>query len=260
MRIAVALFGIPRASDQALPTLLNTALAEAGALGELRLFHHLFMQDRVRNPRSNEDTALDVSAYAPFAGFDGELEPAGHCLRRWPVEHLKAFGDYYSDGFRSVENLVHQLHSLWRVTQRLQAWQPDVVLFLRPDLVYHEPIPARWIRAARSSPALVVVPDWQWWGGLNDRLAVCGSTSYPSYGRRIECAARFCDSTQHALHAERLLRFALVEARLRVRTRPLRASRIRADGRVVDEGFDRRDTIGAWSNRRRHQLARLLPL
>lgn len=260
MKIAVALFGIPRASTVALPTLLGTALAEAHSSGDLRIFHHLFLQNHIRNPRSQEDVALAPSAYAPFDAFDGEIEPPGECLKRWPVERLKAHGDYYNDGFGSVDNLIHQLHSLWRVTQRIEAWEPDVVLFLRPDLIYHDAIPVAWIEAALRSPRLVVVPDWQWWGGVNDRLAVCGRDSYAAYGRRIERAEHFCERKQQALHAERLLRFALHQAQLRLRTRPLRASRIRADGRVVPEKFNSEGTVGPWANRRLHQWARLLPL
>ena len=260
MKIAVALFGIPRASKLALPTLFGTALAELGHVGETRVFHHLFVQPRVRNPRSSEDDELRASAYTPFDAFDGELEPAGDCLQRWPVERLQTFGDYYQDDFVSFNNLVHQLHSLWRVTQRIEAWQPDVVLFLRPDLIYHDAIPQAWIEAALRAPRLVVVPDWQWWGGVNDRLAVCGRASYPAYGRRIERAARFCERTTRPLHAERLLRFALHEARLRLRTRAFRASRIRTDGRMVAEKFHSNGTVGPWTNRRLHQWARLLPL
>ena len=260
MKLAIALFGIPRASMQALPTLFGTALSGLAHLGEMRVFHHLFVQPRVRNPRSSEDDELRSSAYAPFAAFDGELEPAGDCLQRWPVERLKTFGDYYQDDFNSFGNLIHQLHSLWRVTHRIEAWQPDVVLFLRPDLIYHDAIPVAWVEAALRAPRLVVVPDWQWWGGVNDRLAVCGRDSYGAYGRRIERAERFCEQTRQPLHAERLLRFALQEALLRLRTRALRASRIRVDGRMVAEKFHSEGTVGTWTNRRRHQLARLLPL
>ncbi len=260
MKIAIALFGIPRASDQALPTLFGTALGELGQLGETRVFHHLFVQARVSNPRSREDDALSASAYAPFAAFDGELEPAGDCLQHWPVALLKASGDYYRDDFNSFNNLIHQLHSLRRVTQRIESWQPDVVLFLRPDLIYHDAIPVAWIEAALRAPRLVVVPDWQWWGGVNDRLAVCGRDSYKAYGRRIEHATRFCERTLQPLHAERLLRFALREARLRLRTRALRASRIRTDGRIVDEKFYVAGTVGTRVDRLVHMRARWLPL
>jgi hypothetical protein len=260
MKIAVALFGIPRASDQALPTLLHTALRSVRELGHVKVFYHLFHQTHIRNPRSGEDAPLPPDNYKPFEQFEGELEPADACLQRWSYEELKANGDAFGDDFQSMRNLVHQLHSLWTVTERAASWRPDVVLFLRPDLVYHDPIPAQWVVAARRNPDLVVLPDWQWWGGVNDRLAVCGRSSFAAYGRRIELAARYCEQTRRALHSERLLRFALRHAGVRLRTRPLRASRIRIDGRIVEENFDGTVKDAHWGLRQVRRVLRLLPL
>lgn len=237
-KIAVAYFGIPRSSDLCFPSIQHQFLEPLAVIGEVRAFHHLYCQQRIENPRSGEAGSLAQENYAPFEDSEGEFEHPGQALRRWGYAELLTHGDRYGDDGRSLANLVHQLHSLHRVTSMVLTWRPDVVLFLRPDLYYHDPVELGVVQKCIKDPRMVYVPWWQPWGGHNDRFAVCGAQAYLSYGRRVEQAREYCVSKGLSLHAEELLEFALVRDAVRVRTFGWRASRVRLGGVMREESFE----------------------
>jgi len=245
VKIAIALFGIPRGVDVTMPVIATNIIGPCQDSGETRIFFHLYKQTRVTNARSGDDASIPADAYAPFERFQGELETPGHCLDRWHFNIVKGFGDHYNDTFQSVRNLLHQLHSLRRVTKAATAWDPDVVVFIRPDLLYHQPLSAKALAVAARDERYCLIPDWQWWGGYNDRFAVCGKRAAPAYGRRAERVIEFSLRTGRALHAERLVRYALRREGAAVRLTRMQASRVRMNGRVVDEDFSWSRTVGS---------------
>jgi hypothetical protein len=252
-KIALAMFGIPRASSMTMPSITENFIEPARRIGDCRVFYHLYRQDRVINPRSGEDAPMPEDAYAPFAAFDGELEAPDLCLAQWRFDKIQAFGDHYADNFRSLRNLVHQLHSLHQVTLRLAEWRPDVVLFVRPDLLYHGGFERATLADLCEHPRRCVVPEWHWWGGYNDRFALCGADVFGAYGNRVELALEFSERTGRPLQAERLVRYALHRAKASVRTTPIRANRVRVDGQMKPEDFSAGATAG--SIRRHVELA-----
>ncbi len=249
MRIAIAIFGIPRGAQRAHPSLVEHILCPAEECGEVDLFGHLFQQATVQNSRSGESGELTAADYGLYAEFKPMLEAPGACLERWACADLCQFGDIYGDGFSSLKNLVHQLHSLREVTLQMERHTPDVVIFARPDLLYHEPLAPHVLQACRAHPNRVYVPEWQWWNGYNDRYAICGNASFKAYGRRIELALDYCQSTGRRLHAERLLRHALTQSHCAVRTVAWRASRVRVGNTVKGEAFDAKQTLGEDSRK-----------
>lgn len=238
-RIAIAFFGIPRSSDLCFPSIRRHFLEPLEKAGEVRAFYHLYRQQAIENPRSGEAGSLDPENYAPFGFFDGQLEDPGPALGHWGYPELLACGDTYGDEGRSLANLVHQLHSLHRVTTAVLKWNPDVVVYLRPDLLYHDPVDPKVVQKCLRDPRALFLPYWQPWGGRNDRFAVCGARAFLAYGRRVEWARDYCEANGLPLHAEELLDFALVRGGVRVRTVGWRASRVRLGGIVRQESFDR---------------------
>jgi hypothetical protein len=197
------------------------------------------------NARSGEDASMPAEAYAPFAPFDGELEAPGACLNTWQFEQLKQFGDHHRDTFRSLQNLIHQLHSL-----RLTLWQPDMVMFMRPDLFHHTGFNQAAMASVADHAERCILPQWHWWGGLNHRFALCGAQVFKAYGCRIEQALAFAQQTGRPLHGERLVHYALSRADASVRTTALEASRVRVNGQLKAENFAAMTTSGAlhWPN------------
>jgi hypothetical protein len=236
VKLALALFGLPRCSGVTFPSIVRNLAQPLAAAGELHVRYHLFRQERVVNPRTGEDHALDEANYAPFLQFRGILEPPS-AVDPQRMQRLKRFGDAWANGYVSLGNLLLQLHSLLQVTQAVAEVAPDVVLFARADLLVHDPVTPQQIEACMAEPGSVALPAWESWGGYNDRLALAGARAYRAYGGRLLLADHYCETLNRPLHSETFLRHALAFAGVAARMLPLRASRVRADGRVEIEDF-----------------------
>ena len=99
-----------------------------------KIYAHFFLQKEIDNPRSGEKGILDYEEYRLLPSDWLKLEEPDHCLAQWNFEGLKAWGDSWQDEFRSLRNLIHQLHSLHTVTEAALADGTEVCLFCRPDL------------------------------------------------------------------------------------------------------------------------------
>jgi hypothetical protein len=244
LRISVAFFGIPRNSTVCFPSIQRNILDALPPSAEVTCYYHLYRQQEVINPRSGEAGILDEENYAPFLSMSGLLEEPDSCLARWNYDLIKRHGDAWDDNFWSLRNLVHQLNSLKAVTELSTPSQPDFVVFARPDVFYHDPLPTFVFPRIQERPRNVYLPSWQWWNGVNDRLAICGKNTYQAYGNRIEYINDFCDRNREPLHAERLLKYALKINDVRIRTINTRLSRVRIDGQFKQESFSSTRTAG----------------
>ena len=238
-KIAVCFFGITRSLAYTIESIEKHTTEPAKELGEVRVFAHFFNQNRVESNRSKEAAKLDPFEYRLLHADEVELEPPETCLQAHDYDLLKSYGDTRRDGFQSLRNLVHALHSLDRVTNLALAWHPDIVIFLRPDLLYHSSLKNVIEEAIVAEEETVFLPDWQHWrGGFNDRFSVCaGNKAIKAYGTRVWRAQECCEQYGEALHAETLNRFAIEASGVRIMFFPQRASRVRAGGMVKNEKF-----------------------
>ncbi|MCQ4301008.1 hypothetical protein NAV11_13905 [Pseudomonas songnenensis] len=257
MRIALAYFGLPRNSSVCFPSIEKNIYRRLPSGAQVESFYHFYEPLLINNPRSRELGVLGEENYRAFNDMLGILEVTGECLERWDFERIKSYGDVWGDEFKSLSNLVHQLNSLHAVTSRVDDYEPDVVIFLRPDLLYHDALPDFVLPAVLARPNAIYIPHWQWWNGLNDRFAICGRAVYGAYGRRIEQVLPFCKVLGRGLHSERLLRFAMTQAGAKIRTLEMRASRVRVGGEIVEESFSSKRSMGRRENRLALPLARM---
>ena len=237
MKIAVAFFGIPRATQQCFPSIQKKILDTLPKDAEVKVFFHLYQQSMVINKRSKENGALTNEDYAPFLDFTGKLEAPEDCLETWDFEGIKESGDYWNDDFASLKNLIHQLNSLYEVTQMLKDYEPDVVLFIRPDLIYHDSFRNNCVRFSLKYPNSSFIPAWQWFRGLNDRFSICGKQSYEAYGERILNIKDYLSSVDNPLHSEDLLKFSLNKNNTLIMPLCIKASRVRIGGLIRKEKF-----------------------
>ncbi len=236
LRIAMVFFGITRALRLTLPSITENLIAPARKLAkEVRLYGHFFRQSEIRNQRSGEEGRMDPEEYRLLNLDEVELEEPGACLDLYPMAEMQARGDIWRDDFASFRNLVHQLYSLKQATLMAEEFRPDIVIFARPDLLYHDSAAEHLDMLARAHRSFVLVPDWSQWFGHNDRFAlVKGAEGVAAYGRRADRMGEYCARGKR-MHSERLLKYAL--GGQRVRTMHMRASRVRANGLQVLEDF-----------------------
>ena len=236
-KLAICFFGITRSLTHTIASIEKNVLAPARKHGDVRVYAHFFLQRQIEEERTGESGALDIEEYKLLPIDWLRLEEPDLCLDQRGFSNLKTFGDYWGNGFSSLRNLVHQLHSLDAVTTAALADGADVCMFCRPDLRYHDSLRSPLRRALRRSN-LAQLPFWQPWSGLNDRFALCsGTAAIAAYGQRIDVAEQFCEDRTCPLHSEQLVKFALEQANVPVRQIRARASRVRLDGTQEYEDF-----------------------
>ena len=243
MKIAVAFFGLPRCSRLTFPSIEREVLSRFPQEAEVKCFFHLYQQDSVHNVRSGESGVLAPENYDPFKGMNGELQTPDSFLGGSDLAALKVYGDTWKDEFKSLQNLLMQLNSLKCVTRKVQSWGPDIVVYLRPDLLYHSPLPDWSFNYCYENPKAIFVPGWQWGKGLNDRFAICGNQTYLVYGNRIDQCIEYCKTMRDSLHAERFLKYVLQKNQLKILLMMSRASRVRINGDVRDEDFKQKMSL-----------------
>ena len=238
MRCLIGFFGITR-------SLRHTADSiRAGFVDPLRhagfttpLVGHFNLPERLSNPRSGEvDVAPDRVESALLRLDLCWVEPQSDSTISAELAVAKRFPDAFADQYRSLANLCHQLRSLqrlWSLLDLAGAGEDDLVLLLRPDLLYLDRLdPARDLKPLLHGRADLIVPGWQSWGGLNDRFAFCTVRAARIYATRFRLFAEACQE-MGGMHAETFLAFVATCHRLRVGLTDLRAVRVRADARVA---------------------------
>lgn len=234
-RVAVCFFGIPRSLHITRPSLEKNVLNPIKEFAEVKVFAHFYNQTTISNPRTGEfgDVTQD-DVICPDQTLITE-EP-GECLKVWDYEKLKTYGDFWSDDFNSLRNLIHQLNSIRAVSELSQSYHADCTIFIRPDLWYYDDLSPVVQKSLSLRESSVYLPYWQPFGGENDRFAVIGKNSTEAYANRIQKAVEFCENFKAPLHSETLLKYALKDQN--VIHIPNRAARVRAGGKVVNESFN----------------------
>ncbi|NML66652.1 hypothetical protein HHL22_15705 [Hymenobacter sp. RP-2-7] len=158
-------------------------------------------------------------------------------------DSVNTHGDAWGDDFQSTKNLCRALHSLEKVTEfwHGQAGPNDLFIYLRPDMIYHDPFPFEEFarKLQQHGEKLLITPDWALYNGLNDRFAIMGRAAAETYGFRLQLISDYFKQLKSPLHAERLLKFVAEKNHLRFQGNftEIRASRVRANGAVVHESF-----------------------
>jgi hypothetical protein len=238
MKIAIAFYGITRSLKYTATSIAQNVTQPAKSVGAVTVYCHFFRQRHISNPRTGEVGLLDLDEWNLLSPDVALLEEPDLLCEQEHFDALWPFGDAWEDEGQSLRNILRQLISLQRVTQEIRRnGGADVVIFLRPDMLFHDAFPMAQWKAIR--PNTLIVPNWQWSGGLNDRFAICGSDAFETYGLRLNAALEFCSAKKRPMHSERLLMRALSLSTVQLQTTALRATRVRYDGTLAKESFNR---------------------
>lgn len=238
MRCLIGFFGITRSLRQtagAIRANFYEPLREAG-ITTLRA-GHFNLPERITNPRSGEFDIAPDRAESALLDLDlcwVEPQEADAIVTEFNI--ARRFPDAFGDQYRSLANLCHQLRSLerlWSLLLLLGVGENDLVLLLRPDLLYLDRLdPTTQLAPLLEGRTDLIVPRWQSWGGLNDRFAFCTARSAKVYATRLRLFVNACLELK-GMHAETFLHFVAECHRLRVGLTDLRAVRVRSDARIA---------------------------
>lgn len=235
-RCTFAFFGIDRRLDLTGPSIMDKIIIPAQKSLYVKNVGFLWAPTQITNPRSGESASLVSPRFEC-------LPPGNYISSEVPdlesdeiFKRLTSYGDFWNDGYYSLRNLYLQLKSLSKVTDMVLETNPDFVVFLRPDLLYHDSFSSIFKWVATANKTQVLLPHWQPHKGLNDRFALClGAEAIRAYGNRLETAIEFCEKTNQSLHSEQLVHYSL--RGVPIKRISNRASRMRVDGLTKSEDF-----------------------
>lgn len=217
-------------------------LAKAGAV--LHVFLHTHKLESFANPANLEyGDALDQDASieklaAACSGVGAAYDrtctfqyittcPRTADERHGPVDKYSVNGTHWKrcpSWKTTVLYYIRQLDSIKEVYELAcrgtvrqgaegEAASFDAFVFLRPDVLFHEPLCLRDVQSAclasRRHENLVMTPSWHKFGGLNDRFAVASQKGASTYGYRLDELPRAIEQG-FVLHAERFLQRTLM--------------------------------------------------
>ncbi len=257
MKVAIGFFGITRSLVWTLGSLRERIVDPLQAFGEVKTFASLVRQDRIANPRSGEGGALDPDEYTLLESSSVVLQEPGACLAKVNLPLLLRYGDSWNDNGKSLSNLVHQLATLDALHNSILPFEPDLIVFVRPDLFYHDSFVEACRLHGRLQPNSITVPNWQWARGINDRFAICDCHSAEAYASRLRYMHAYVDHTHKPLNSEEFLWWTLNRFKVWVQPARLRASRVRSNGYILLENFRplspakhlRRKLVNYWYRR-----------
>jgi len=237
MRVAIIFFGIVRSLESTIESIRRNVY-DCNPDVSLFTLASLNLPSVINNPRSGESGIvprheevfrLGADFYALAPQDDAAIAPYLAIAQQHP--------DLFENGWASIRNLLHQLLSLQRAwticTTVLGGF--DHYLFLRPDLEYLGEIRISTLVSAFHGSGNIALPVWNSWGGFNDRFALADAAAAQHYAQRLALVERYCATL--SLHGEMFLGYALERGGCKVSALPVRARRIRADGRVHEENF-----------------------
>lgn len=236
-KVAICFFGIVRGSNYSIPTIkeyIYKPLQDAGIKYDIYL--HTYSNSEPYDGLG-EFTNLSITDQNDF-------------LRSPIINKIKQYGDHWNNNFKSLENLLCQLNSLQIVTKMWDPKNYSCVMYLRPDLYYHEPIYIGHINNILQNPTsnMIYIPKWLWCTiphqppynqkGVNDRFAYGTATAMKIYGNRFKHILTYCETHNCMLHSEYFLTKIFQEYSVQVEVCTQHASRLRKDHMIREAEFN----------------------
>lgn len=236
MKVVIAFYGLARSLNHTVSSINQYLISPASDIAEVVIVGHLYKQERIENPRTGEFCDLDPQLHKCI-NFD-ELILQNDQDVNFDILKLESIYDHYNDNLKTIKNLVMQLESLRQVTALIDKFKNvDVVIFARPDLKYHDSFSDVIRQTAETISPTIFIPNWQKFGGFNDRFAICNSASYQIFGNRILNLENYI-LNRRPLTSEFFLEYALRLGALNILDAKIKATRVRANGLFVNEDFN----------------------
>jgi hypothetical protein len=228
MKVAVSFWGLCRSTDKIIESLHRNVfdiLRNAGI--QYDVFVHTFSINRpYTNIRSGEQSLmLDNSLYTLLNPKEALIEDQDEVDKRLNLHSYRSRGDaWFGQGspWQTFENHIRSLYSLNRVTQLWKEGSYDYVVYLRPDVMYLNPLDPRWFQEK-----YLIMTDFGKCP-VNDRFALGTPSMAAVFGERFTGALEF--SRSHSLHSEIFLDYTLRMNGVPTIEVPFRFRRVRATG------------------------------
>ena len=151
---------------------------------EYKIFFHTYSVKSIYNNEwSGEiNQKLDNNLYKLLNCDFIEIEDQDEVKKTINFKDYRHKGDPWRNNFNTLNNFILALRSKSKVCQMITKSNIDFdyVIYLRPDVQYVQPFDLNFLKSINNDT--VAIPDFHWWGGINDRFCVCNKITYTKYG------------------------------------------------------------------------------
>ncbi len=249
MKVALCFCGLTRSlryTRESIQTYIYDVL-EANNI-EYDTYAHFFQKDQLTLQRSGEtNVPLDRNEYQMLPLTYWKLEDQDTFDASFDWTRLTKYRDYYNTNYENLKNIVRFYYSLQQVSQLIEQAgrykDYDAFVFLRPDTKYLDPLPMDTLLQIRGykddERPVVYTPSWHTFSRINDRLACCNRTGFQLYAFRFNIWERYYSTHGQSMESEALLLKWIRENNAIQGEFPLRARRVRANGRIIDDDLEK---------------------
>lgn len=189
MKIALIFWGLARSLNMTIKSIQNNILniLKNNNIQFHIFFHTYFINSIYNNPRSNENNIkinnnlyklLDPNFFIYDIQDTIDID----------FQSLFPNKDPWNNNFTTFKNYILALYSLKRISDLFlhhhDTQQYDLVIFLRPDVLFTKPIDINWFKLINNNT--ILTPKFHTWNGINDRFAIMKPNNLLHYGYRFD--------------------------------------------------------------------------
>lgn len=238
---AVILFGIVhRSLRHTVASIRERILRPLRSQGDVDLYFHSWHADLIDNPRTGENQLVldrdEISRLLPEArGLiedQGEFDESLDWEPYWPDNPMRHCTDNEAAARATLMNFRRAIESqqrAWNFFNGTKSRSYDRVVVARADLLFLDELilPARPMQKDE-----LWVPQFQAWGGINDRFAAGSEEAIRKYCSRIDAADHWLLKEKGG-NSEQFLSRCLKLSGLRVNGMSFHFQRVRANGAIT---------------------------
>jgi hypothetical protein len=239
--IAIGFWGIMRSTTRTHKNIHEKIISPLKKMGfNVRIYLHTYKVDGIYQNRWAREgsTTIDEQTYTL-------LTPDVHCIDNqvafdstFNVRNYATHGDPWKNNYCSLQNLVRYLNSQKQLIHLIESdintngYEFDAIFLVRPDANYVYEISHDIVQKAIAlKDNELLIPDFNHWGGVNDRMAVGKWPAILTYGTRGSEALAY--SKKKPLHSETFLKDYLTQHKIEWRPIIYPFQLVRTNGRVV---------------------------
>lgn len=226
LSVAVLLYGVDRSLELVHHSITRSILHE---LSERNIYVKIFAHEVLLGEKRPSSNYKLIRANVVEGWQQNQLRAEKHSF----FKRINEFGDAWNNNNVSTMNELTALTSLKRAAELASS---DLVAFdglvvLRPDLLYIDKLDVSLLIDSVRTKS-VVIPNWQWYEGCNDRFSYGAWTPMLKIAQRVDQIEAFCLERNGPFHAEEFMLWNIMKNHIKMNTTTQRGLRVRPGGNV----------------------------
>jgi hypothetical protein len=242
LNIAIGFWGIMRSTHITHTNIHKNVIEPLRNMGcNVRIYVHTYKINGIYTNRWAREgaTTIDEQLYKLLTPDVYQIDSQDEFDTTYNLKEYTTHGDPWKNNFCSMQNLIRYLNSQNQLVHLIDSdmkengYTFDAVFLMRPDAKYNSAITTEIVQKASCLKANeLLIPDFNHWGGVNDRMAIGKWETIKVYGTRITDALEY--SKKNRLHSETFLKDYLNSKGIVWKPIKFSFQLVRTNGRIIN--------------------------